>query len=313
MRDYLKLHFIVLIWGFTAIIGAFLTTESIVTVFYRTLIAAVAIWVWALTTNKSLRLDWRSVTNLAGIGVIIGLHWVTFFAAVQISGVSISLAGLSTTSLWTAVLLPFYSKRALSKIELFLGLLVIVGLLLVIKFEFDHGQGIFVALLSAMLASIFTILNGKLTHKYSHVTMTFYQMVGASLSCLALSPIFAQLFLHAKMPSFALNQSDLLLLLLLGVICTVFPFAGIIELNRRLSVFVTNLAVNMEPVYGMLLAALLLHEHKKLSGGFYLGALTIIAALILHPLLQFYAKRRPGLPHNSAKAPLSLVKKPPKV
>jgi drug/metabolite transporter (DMT)-like permease len=285
-RPYLQLHLLVLILAFTAILGKLIGLPAPALVLWRTGLAALGLLLWqALRKNISLKIstpDTRSdIFKALGTGIILGAHWMAFFGGIQLSNVSVCLAGMATTSFFTALTEPIIDRRRLNWSELALGVMVIPGLLLIVGFNLHHWLGLACALVSAFLASLFPVLNRRFALRgIAPEALTFHEMIGAFATCALVFPCFG-------FPPAALMPSagDFLWLLILAGLCTVFAFSFHIYLLRHFTAFTTNLAVNFEPVYGILLAALIFREHQELHPAFYLGTLTILAANMLHVMI----------------------------
>lgn len=285
LKDYVHLHLIIFMWGFTAILAEYASLPALELVFYRTGIAAALVGLWFAARGRSLRLPRREVWALLGTGFVITAHWATFFAASKIS-VSVCLVGLATASLWTAILDPLFNRGKIKLFELVLGLGVVVGLYIIYRFEALHLDALLLGILSAFFAALFSVFNGKFTKKHGHMEITFYEMLGAFLACLVYFPLYSFLVLDGAGPVLAWQNYDWLWVFMLAVPCTVYAYAAVVELMRRLSVFATNLSINMEPVYGILMAALLLNEYEKLSPQFYMGTSVILLMVFAYPLLR---------------------------
>jgi drug/metabolite transporter (DMT)-like permease len=286
-KDYIKLHCIIFVWGFTAIIGALLSISSLDLVFYRTFFATLIVLTIARITKRSLIAERRAMIQIVLSGFLLSAHWITFFAAVNIAGVSITLAGLSTATFFTALISPLISDHKLSKKELLLGVMVISGLYMVYNFQADSLMGILVALSSAVFVAVYTIMSGTFMKTHHQLVIGFYQLGGACIATLFFIPLFQVTIDSEAVFQHMPTVRDAGLLLILTLLCTVYPIIATLELMKRMSVFVVSLSINMEPIYGMILAALLLDEHKTLNGGFYWGALTIIGAIFLYPMLTY--------------------------
>ena len=284
-KDYLQLHFLVLIWGFTAILGLLISVSPLALTFYRTLLSAIglALVLW-------LRKEWKSVPSrerwqLLAVGLSMGLHWLAFFASARVSNVSVCLAGMSTTSLWTALLAPLFGRRRVRALEIGLSLVVVAGLYVIFRFEFDRALGLGFALISAFLAALFTIANGHFTKRHGALLITFYEMVGGSISTLIALLVYV---------SFGNNPSDPLIpssldwfwILILASVCTVYAYSAGVHLLRKISPFTFNLTVNLEPVYGIVLAFLIFGERERMTTGFYVGTVIIFLAVLAYPVLN---------------------------
>ncbi len=291
-KDYFKLHFIVFIWGFTAILGKLIDIPSIELVFYRTGMAAIMLATWLFFRRHLLAIKLNELIPLFFTGTIVAAHWILFFLSARVSNVSVCLAGMATVTLFTAFLEPIFFKRRISFLEIFSGLTVILGLYIIFRFEFDHALGLAIALLSALLAAIFSILNAFFTKKHDPYAITFYEMSGAAIS-IAIFFIPYTFFGMAENGELQLSPSaiDWFYLLLLSGICTVYAFSVSVEIMKRLTPFTVNLAINMEPIYGILLALLIFGKSEKMSGGFYTGASLIIITIIANPIIRFMQKK----------------------
>ncbi|EKB50062.1 DMT family transporter [Cecembia lonarensis] len=291
VKDYLMLHFIVLIWGFTAILGLLISIGSLEIVFYRTLLATIILGLIFFWRKTSIRLPRKELGKIIGTGFIISLHWLLFFGAARVSTASVCLAGMATTSLWTAFLEPLANKKKIKPFEIFLGLMVIAGLYVIFRFELDYWLGLVMAIGSAFLSAVFTVINGRFAKRHSPYVLTFYEMFGAFLFSAFLLPFYGYFFA----PEGLLMQPDMMdwfWLLILSGICTVYAFSVSVELMRRITAFAVNLTINLEPVYGIILAVLIFGEKEKMTGGFYLGTLIILVSVLIYPAYNYYLKRK---------------------
>jgi drug/metabolite transporter (DMT)-like permease len=289
-KDYLLLHFIVLIWGVTSILGLLISLPSLELVFYRTLLAAIGVAVLMGIRKESLRVAPMDLLKIIGVGVLISLHWIFFFWSAKVSTASVCLAGMATTSLWTSFLDPLINKKRIKPFEVALGLLVISGLLVIFQFENGYWLGLFMALAAAFLSALFSILNGRLTFRYSPYQITFYEMAAASLVALLFLPLYS--YIDGSAIQWDWKGMDWFWLLILAGICTVYAFSVSVELMKRLPVFSINLTINLEPVYGILLAVLIFGEKEKMTPQFYLGTLIILVSVLIYPIVNYLNRRR---------------------
>lgn len=291
VKDYLMLHFVVLIWGFTAILGLLISIPTIEMVFYRTLLAAVGLGLIFWWRKTKLRLPNKDLWIVLGTGAIISIHWLLFFGAARVSNISVCLAGLATTSFWTALIEPMANKTKIKWYEVLLGLLIIVGLVIIFSFEFDYWLGLVMSVCSALLGASFMVINSRLTKRGHPYVITFYEMAGACLFTGLVMLGYLFLYSDAEL-QLVPNAMDWAWLFLLAGFCTVYAFSVSVELMKRLTAFAVNLTVNLEPVYGILLAVLIFGEKEKMTGGFYLGGLIILLSVCMYPLLNYVYKRR---------------------
>lgn len=291
IKDYLMLHFIVVIWGFTAILGLLISIPSVEIVFYRTLIATLILGMVFLWKKSPIKLSQSELFRVIGTGFLISAHWILFFWAARVSTASVCLAGMATTSLWTAFIEPLANRSKVKWFEILLGLMVISGLYVVFSFEMGYWLGLLMAVGSALIAAIFTVINGRLTKRHSPYVLTFYEMMGACIFSVLFMPVYAYFFTDGSL-NLIPTAMDWLWLLILSGICTVYAFSVSVELMRRLTAFTINLTINLEPVYGIVLAVLVFGEREKMTSGFYLGTLIILFSVCLYPVFNYFNKRR---------------------
>lgn len=291
VKDYLMLHWIVAIWSVTAILGILISIASIELVFYRTLIASAMLGLIFLWKKTSIKVSKPELVKIIGTGFLISIHWILFFWAARVSTASVCLAGMATTSLWTAFLEPIINKKKIKGFEVFLGLLVISGIYVIFRFEWGYWLGLSMAIASALMGALFSVINGRLTKRHSPYVLTFYEMLGACVFAFMMLPVYAFFFAENGLQLIPAPM-DWLWLLILSGICTVYAFSVSVELMRRISAFAVNLTVNLEPVYGIILAVLILGEREKMTPGFYYGTVIILISVLIYPIYNYILKRR---------------------
>ena len=280
-KNHLKLHFVVLLYGFTAILGKLITLPAAQMVWYRMLIAFVVLGFVIWFRKIPLQIGWSNILKIMGVGLIVALHWISFFHAVKVSNVSVTLGCLASTTLFASFLEPIIFRKQVKWIEVFIGLVIISGLYLIFQFELSYWQGIITALVSAFLAGLFTVLNKLFIDKQHPVVISFYEMISGFIAI----GLFL-LFIKGTPDRFLLPTSmDLVYIIILGVVCTAYAFVVAVDVMKLLSAYTVILAINMEPVYGIVLAWLIFGNSELMSAGFYLGTVVILAAVFLHPLL----------------------------
>lgn len=278
LKNQLHLHFIVFIWGFTALLGQLISLQALPLVFTRMVIAIVVIYFYLLFKKRNLAIKKADILRFLFFGFIIALHWLTFFHAIKISNISITLACISTGAFFTSILEPIFYKRKFIAYEVLLGCLVVVGLLLIFQFETQYKLGIFVALTSAFLSATFSIINGKLAQNYDSIVISFYELLGGIL-LLAAVLFIKDGFTHAN---FNFAPNDFIWLGILGSICTAYPFFATIDIMKYLSPYTVMLTINLEPIYGIILAVIFFKDQEKMTPAFYIGALIILFTVILN-------------------------------
>tara|TARA_B100000575_G_C23037560_1_gene597167 strand:- start:102 stop:977 length:876 start_codon:yes stop_codon:yes gene_type:complete len=285
-KSILHFHFIVFIFGFTAILGSLISINSFQIVWFRVLIAALTIIVVIKILKKSIQISLSQLLMLMLCGFLISLHWVFFFEAIKVSNVSVTLSILSLGAFITSFLEPFFYKKKIVKYEVFLGIIVAVGTIIVFKTQFHYLEGIIYALIAVLLSVFFTLINGKIINYLPSLTISFYELASGFL---ILSFI---LLVRGELSSeiIKITQDDLLWLLILGTLCTGYAFVISVDVMRHLSPYTLMISINMEPIYGMLLAYLILSDKEQMSSQFYVGFSLIFFSVIINGYLKLRAK-----------------------
>lgn len=281
-KSYLALHFIVFIWGFTAVLGALLTLNADVIVWYRMLLAAVLLAFYIKYKKIDFKIDSALLIKLTFVGLLIALHWILFFHAIKVSNVSITLAVFSLGSFFAALLEPLFFGRKIVWYEVGFGLIIFIGLGLIIQVEMNYLTGMLYALASIILGVLFTILNGKLIQEKNETLITFYEFLSGSVF-ISIYFLFTNKF-TARF--FEMSFQNAVLLFILASVCTAYAFTASVGVMKQLSPFTVMLTVNLEPVYGIILAYFILGDKEKMHTNFYIGALLIIVLVILNALLK---------------------------
>ena len=286
-RNLLLLHLTVIIWGFTGILGALISVSAIHLVWYRVLIAFISLLLYFKFTRQSIKVEKASLLKFVLTGGLVGLHWILFFQSIKLSNVSVTLVCMSSLTLFTALLEPLFNKRKIEYLELLIGLFIIIGIYLIFKFEAHYVTGIMLGLLCAFCGSLFTIINSNLIKHSKATTISFYEMLGAWL-WVSLYLFLSQGFTD----NMRLSSSDLAYLLILGTICTSAAYVAGVSVMKELSAFRVALITNLEPVYGIVLALLFFKQEEKMSIGFYAGALIVLGAVFLYPVIKSKIEHR---------------------
>ena len=288
LASHLKLHLVVLIYGFTAILGKLISLPAAQLVWYRMLIALIAFYIFLKWRDTDLAVDRKQFVKLFGIGIIVALHWIAFFGAIKIANVSVALGCLATSTLFTSLLEPFFFRKRINAVEVIVGLLIIFGLYLIFRFETNYSLGIVVALAAAFLAGLFSVLNKKMIVHQKASVISFYEMLGG-LSCIT---IYLLVSGWGKFPLSIPSPTDFACLLALGIICTAYAFAVQVKIMKHLSAYIVALTINLEPVYGILMAYFLFGETEHMTRGFYFGTAIILISVLGFPLYHFYKRNK---------------------
>ncbi len=286
INKYLQLHFIVFIWGFTAVLGKLIQITAIPLVWFRLLIAVISLY-FILHFNKlKYKPNSKDVLRFAFGGFIIGLHWLTFFYAIKISNISITLASLSTGAFFASLLEPLFFKKKIQFYEILLAVVTVIGITYIFNVQMEHSKGIIIALISAFLSALFSIVNANYIKNYDAKILTYYELFFALL----LISIFMLLNNEFNVFLFRLSIKDLLYLLILGTVCTAFALTYSNKLLSKVTPFTMMLTVNLEPVYGIILAILIFKDSEYMNAHFYYGAFLILATVILNGIIKSFKK-----------------------
>jgi drug/metabolite transporter (DMT)-like permease len=280
-KNLVILHFTVFIWGFTGILGHLIQVHSVYLVWYRVLIALSTLFLYFKLKRTYFRVDRSTFLKLFFTGALVGGHWILFFQSIKSSTVSVTLVCLSSLTLFTAVFEPLLSKKRISKLEILAGLFIISGIFLIFKFESQYTLGISLGLLSAVFASLFSIINSKQVQQREAPIIAFYELFGAFF--------FISLYLLCTggfNSDMKLVRSDVGYLVILGTVCTSLAYVAGVSVMKELSAFRVALITNLEPVYGIIMAFLFFGDLDKLTGGFWGGAIIILSTIFLFPVVQ---------------------------
>ncbi len=274
----IKLHVAVFLWGFTGVLGRLISLNEGLLTWYRMLITVVSLFIIMLWRKELQKLPARQVWQLFGIGGLIALHWCFFYGSIKYSNVSIALTCLSSAGLFTALLEPIMVGKRIVRQEVLLGLVAIAGIYLIFHFDPQYKTGIVLGLLSTLLSCIFSVLNKKQVEQVAPRTMMLYELGGGWLLLTLVMPLYLAIFPPVRLQP---TTADVLWLLIMSWLCTILAMDLSLQALKKMSAFTQNLTLNLEPVYGILLAFVVYKENEHLSEGFYLGFFLILLAVIL--------------------------------
>ncbi|MCK9367119.1 MAG: DMT family transporter [Metallibacterium scheffleri] len=278
----LQIHFCVFLWGFTAILGKLITLAALPLVWWRMLLVSGTLLLVPRVWRALRVLPLRLALAYAGIGVIVSLHWLTFYGAIKLANASVAATCIAVAPLFLAFLEPLLARRRFELRELLLALVVVPGVALVVDgVPADMRVGVGVGVLSALLVATFSALNKRLVAHADPLAVTALELGAGAAFLTMLAPLLPHSGSAWPLP----DAHDALLLLILAYACTLLPFALSLHALRQVSAFSMQLITNLEPVYAIILAIVLLHEQRVLDARFYLGVLVILGAVFLHPLL----------------------------
>ena len=289
LKNYLHLHVLVIIAGFTAILGELITIGSLELVWYRMVIAGILMFMYIKFIKLNIKISKKTFLLFSVAGVIIALHWITFFEAINQANVSIALAMFSSGAFFASFIEPIFFKRRILGYEIVFGLIVIFGVFLITSSEMGYINGIVLGLISALFSSLFAIINGRFIEKYNSTVISFYEFL-SGVAFLTIFILLSGKTFNAEF--FTLSTSDWIYLFILASICTAYAFIGAVEVMRFISPFTVILTYNLEPVYGIAIALIIFPETEQMSSQFYIGAILVIGTVLFDAIFKNYKRRK---------------------
>ncbi|MDW5290959.1 DMT family transporter [Formosa sp. PL04] len=283
LLNYLHVHLLVFIAGFTAILGELITIEAIPLVWYRMLMATGLMFLYIRFKRIPIKVPPKTIVRFAFAGIIIALHWITFFGAIKASNISITLSMVSSGAFFASILEPIIHKRKIIKYEMVFGLIVVLGVFLITQSELQYIEGIILGISSAFLSALFAVLNGKFVKEYRPSVISIYEFISGVLFITIFIALFGTGF---NQDFFNVSSSDLWYLFILASVCTAYAFIASVKVMEHISPYTVMLTYNLEPIYGIILAIILFPEKEKMSTNFYYGAAIILGAVLLNGLLK---------------------------
>ncbi|GAA0876985.1 DMT family transporter [Wandonia haliotis] len=289
-QQYLILiHLVVIVWGYTGIMGRAITLSSTELVWYRLLIAFVSLglFIWLLK-RPVVKIEKKVFWKIVAVGAVVGLHWYAFFQSIKMSSVSIGIICLSTTTLHVSWLEPLMRKRRVSWVEVLLGVVIVFGISFILTVEFEHISAILVGLLAAFLAALFSVSNSVLVDKVPSSQLSFIELISGFVVMTGILLFQGEL----NRDLFNVSSENIGNLLFLGIICTSLAFIIAVDATKYLGAFTVSLSINLEPIYTMIMAVLLFPNEEVMDASFYLGSSIILAAVFFNGLWQYRTGRK---------------------
>ena len=281
-NKYLQLHFIVLLWGFTPVLGKLISLPSLDLVFWRLIFAGLSLAVFILFKKFKFDLSIKEISVIFIMGMLVGAHWYFFYQAIKVSNVSIAMAGFSTMTLFGSVLQPILLKKKFFWGDAFYGIIILVGLAIILKFESGSFEGVIYGILAAFTGAFFGIYNGKLILKHNSSYITFIEFVGALIFIVIIKLVINNSFFYLT----PFNNYDIIWLLVLSILCTTLAFTLSVEIMKYFSPFTVIITNNLEPVYGVLFSVILFGQSEIMSSQFYIGAIIILICVFSYPYFK---------------------------
>lgn len=289
LKHYLHLHFLVIIAGFTAILGELITIGALELVWYRMAMAGILMFLYIKIIKLNIKISKRTLVQFSIAGIIIALHWITFFEAINQSNVSIALAMFSSGAFFASFIEPFFFKRRVLGYEIVFGILVILGVVLITSSEMGYINGIVLGLFSALFSTLFAVINGRFIVEYNATVISFYEFISGVLFLTVFILLTGKSF-NAEF--FTLSNSDWVYLFILASVCTAYAFIGSVDVMRYISPFTVILSYNLEPLYGIAIALFLFPETEQMSPQFYIGAILVLFTVLLDAVFKNYKRKK---------------------
>jgi drug/metabolite transporter (DMT)-like permease len=266
-KALLQIHFCVVLWGFTAILGKLISLRALPLVWWRMLIVVAAIAVWPPVWRSLRAAERRTLALFAGIGVVVALHWLTFYGAIKLSNASVAATCMAFGPMFMAVIEPWIARRSFDPRELLIGIVALPGVALVV---------------GGTPAGMRVGFNKRYVERADPLLMTWVELAAGTAFLTAVAALWPGTEAAFVWP----DGRDLALLATLSIACTLLPFTLSLRALRHTSAFTAQLAVSLEPVYAVLLAIVLLGEQRELSGSFYVGVIVILGAVFAHTWIK---------------------------
>lgn len=282
------LHFIVFIWGFSPILGKFIRANAFVIIGYRLAITVTVMYLYLLITKQNLTCSKNTLLKLASVGLIILVHWLSFYGAIKVSNVSVTMAAFSTGTLFSAIIEPIVFKRKIRLYEIVIGLIIIVAILLIFSVEGKYWLGAGLGVFAALTSSLFGVINGVLVKEIKPAVLSFYELFFALIGLL----IYFAFTNSITINQFNIDTNSWIGILLLSLVCTVYPFIASVNLSKYLSPYTILLTVNLETVYGIIWAIIFFNENKDVKSTFYIGVIIILFAVFLNAFIKKQSQKK---------------------
>jgi drug/metabolite transporter (DMT)-like permease len=286
---YYKMHLAIFLWGFTGLFGKLITLNEGMLVWYRMLISSIAIAVLLAWRKSFPKISFREILTLSGIGILVMLHWVTFYGSIKLASISVAMICLSSIALFVSFIEPLVNRQRFDKLEILFSAFAVLGIFFIYKSDISASAGIIVGVISALMSAIFSTFNKKIAHKYEPLTISLIELTSGFLFLTLMLPLY---FKIQPTDKYLPSGMDSLWLIILSLVCTVFTWVLSLQAMQKVSAFTVALALNLEPVYGIILAILFAGEAKILNAGFYLGGLLIMLTVVAHAFYKFHKRRK---------------------
>jgi drug/metabolite transporter (DMT)-like permease len=287
---YIKMHTAIFLWGFTGLLGKFIQLNEGMLVWYRLLISSVAIALILLYKKSFPRISFKELAMISGIGILVMLHWVTFYASIKLASISVAMVCLSSIALFASIIEPLVNRKKFDYMEIVFSAVAMMGIYTIYSSDAGASLGIILGVISALLSAIFSVFNKRIASKYETLTISFIELTSGMIFLTLLFPIY---FKIQPTTRFIPGLQDSIYLVILSLVCTVLTWMLSLQALRKVSAYTMGLALNLEPVYGIILAILFAGEGKIMNKGFISGAIIILCTVTVHTFYNFYRHKKP--------------------
>lgn len=290
---YYKMHAAIFLWGFTGLLGKLIELNEGMLVWYRMLISSIAIALLLIYRKAWPRLSRKELFKISGIGILVMLHWVSFYGSIKLASISVAMICLSSIALFASIIEPLINKTRFDFTELIFSVLALAGISTIYYSDTSVSLGILVGVMSAFLSALFSVLNRRIAARYEPLTISFIELSSGWLFLTLLLPLYFQIQITER---YLPDTSDFVYLMILSLVCTVLTWILSLQALRQVTAYTMGLALNLEPVYGIILAVLFAGEGKLLNSGFYSGAVIILVTVIAHTIYKNRQNRKMPVP-----------------
>lgn len=281
-NKYYQLHFIILLWGFTPVLGKLITLPALDLVFWRLVLAILSLGIYIVYKKYKYDLSKKELSEILIMGLLVGSHWYFFYHAIKVSNVSIAMAGFSTITLFASFLQPILLNKKFFLGDAFYGVIILIGLTIILSFEGGAALGVLYGILAAFTGAFFGTYNGKLIEKHNSSYITLIEFTGALLFTFVIILIQG----NGSFSLQAVSSIDWFWLFILSVICTTLAFTMSVEIMKYFTPFTVIITNNLEPVYGVVFSILLFGKTEVMSKQFYIGAIIILICVFSYPFFK---------------------------
>ena len=289
LKNQLHLHILVFIAGFTAILGELITIQAIPLVWFRMTMAGVLMLIFIKIKKVPTDVPFKVKIRFFLAGIVIALHWITFFAAIKAANISVTLAMFSTGAFFASLIEPLIYKRKIINYEIFFGIIVMAGVVMIMQIEGEYFYGIILGIISAFLSSLFAVINGRFAQSYDASTISFYEFISGVL--------FISIFLlfdyeqGFSLSFFNISFNDFIYLFILSSICTAYAFIASVHVMKHITPYSVVLTYNLEPIYGIVLAIIIFPSKEKMPLTFYIGCFLIISTVFFNAIIKHKSRK----------------------